>query len=111
MPALFRHTATTWLLLVVPYVLVLTGCQGCRFDSLVQRKKKSLDIDELEKKKKEQPKEDFEFQPLRILPDVTQDARAFVKPGHWITVRNQVRANNFDFQAELFTSATDSTSL
>src|SRR5688572_29622862 len=90
--------------------VTLVGCKGCRSTPIVQRKTKAPDIDELEKKKKEKekPKEDFEFKPPRVLPDDVGEVRALVKPGHWVTVRHNVKANNFDFQAELHTKSTDS---
>jgi hypothetical protein len=74
------------------------------------RSEKAPDLDELEKKKKEKekPKEDFEFKPPIIVPGDAEDIRSFVKPGHWVTTRHLIKANNFDFQAELQTSATDS---
>lgn len=105
-----RPHAALWVFVALVGSLFLTGCKGCRSNPIVQRKNKAPDIDELEKKKKEKekPKEDFEFKPPRVLPDEPGEMRSFVKPGHWVTVRNFVKANNFDFQAELHTKSTDS---
>src|SRR5688572_15043410 len=104
-----RFTPQVWILLALLCAVTLSGCKGCRPSPLVNRDdKKAPDLDELEKKKKEKPKEDFEFKPAVIVPGEEEETRSFVKPGHWITVRHIVKANNFDFQAELHTRATDS---
>lgn len=96
---------------VLVLILGITGCKGCLPDPLVQSDpNKATDIDEIEKKKKEKAKlkEDFEFQPAMVVPGELSESRSFVKPGHWVTVRHQVKANHFDYQADLFTRATDS---
>lgn len=105
----FRSSALLWFVVAVIGATALSGCNGCRPNPLVQRDEKTPDLDELEKKKKEKPKEDFEFQPMLVIPGEPEESRSFVKPGHWVVVRHLLKANNFDFQAELFTQATDST--
>jgi hypothetical protein len=102
-----RPSSALALLAALVCAICLSGCRGCSSGPIVERKGKAPDIDDLDKKKKEKPKEDFEFKMPRVLPDSEDETRAFVKPGHWVTVRNLIKANNFDFQAELYTSATD----
>lgn len=106
-----RSSPTYWLLLCLLAAFMLSGCNGCRPSPLVKRNDKAPDIDELEKKKKEKeiPKEDFEFKPPpMVIPGDAEDSRSFVKPGHWVTTRHLIKANHFDFQADLYTSSTDS---
>ncbi|MGE0759507.1 MAG: hypothetical protein AB7O38_20990 [Pirellulaceae bacterium] len=104
-----RRAIAIWLWVALAPLCVLSGCDGCRRNPLVERKDETPDIDDVEaKKKKEKPKEDFDFRPPRVLPDLAEVPRSFVKPGHWVTVRNYVRANNFDFQGELHATTTDS---
>ncbi|MBP88795.1 MAG: hypothetical protein CMJ64_19135 [Planctomycetaceae bacterium] len=91
-----------WLCLTMASVMLLTGCSGCKQDPLVERNKK---LEEERKKKK--PKEDFEFKLARTVPADDTVATPFVKPGHWMTVANEIKANNFNFQAELHTTSTD----
>lgn len=104
-PACFR-----WMLSLFLCTLILSGCKGCTNPLVTRDDKKASDLDELEKKKKEKekPKEDFEFKPATVVPGEQDEMRSFVKPGHWVTVQHQIKANNFDFQAELHTRATDS---
>lgn len=105
-----RTSLHLWMLLLLAGTLVLTGCKGCTNPLASRDDKKAPDLDELEKKKKEKekPKEDFEFKPATIVPGDADETRSFVKPGHWVTVQHEIKANNFDFQAELHTRATDS---
>lgn len=92
-----------WLGLALLATVMLPGCSGCRQDPLVERKRSLED----EEKKKEKPKEDFEFQIPHTVPTDESLAASWVKPGHWVTVAHDVKANNFNFQAELHTMATD----
>jgi hypothetical protein len=80
----------------------LTGCSGCRRDPLVERKKELE-----EEKKKAKRKDDFEIKSAVAVPSDGPLARPVAKPMHWTSVVHQVRANNFDFSAELHTAVTD----
>ena len=91
-----------WLCLALSSVILLTGCSGCKQDPLVKRNKKLED-----EKKKKKPKEDFEFKVAQTVPAEETVAAPFVKPGHWVTVAHEIKANNFNFQAELHTTSTD----
>jgi len=92
-----------WLCLALAAVTMISGCSGCNQDPLVKRKKTIED----EKKKKEKPKEDFELKLARTVPADDTIAAPLVKPGHWVTVANEIKANNFNFQADLYTTSTD----
>ncbi|MBC8355542.1 MAG: hypothetical protein H8E66_26490 [Planctomycetes bacterium] len=95
--------ATVWLCLAMTGVVLMTGCRGCNNDPLVERDKKLED----EEKKKKKPKDDFEFQLARTVPADDTLAAPLVKPGHWITVAHDLKANNRNVQAVLHTKATD----
>ena len=105
-----RTSLHLWMMCLLVCTIVLSGCKGCTNPLVSRDDKKAPELDELEKKKKERekPKEDFEFKPATIVPGDQDETRSFVKPGHWVTVQHQIKANNFDFQAELHTRATDS---
>lgn len=92
-----------WLCLSLAGVLLISGCSGCKQDPLVDRDKKKLE----EEKKKKKPKEDFVFKQARTVPADDTVAAPVVKPGHWITVAHEIKANNRDFNAELHTMVTD----
>ncbi len=92
-----------WLCLMLPSVVMLTGCSGCNNDPIVERDKKLED----EEKKKKKPEEDFEFQLAHTVPADDTLAAPLAKAGHWITVAHNLKANNRNVQAELRTSATD----
>jgi hypothetical protein len=87
----------------------LPGCGGCWGDPLA-RKKKLETLEEREKRKKElERKEDFEIELPIIVPGEPENAgRPMAKPGHWISVTHAVKANNFNFRAELQTAVTNS---
>lgn len=86
-----------WLLLL----LALPGCRGCRGDGLAENDKKS-DQQQLEK-----PKEDFQMPSCVTVPHDASFAFPTAKPGHWVTVRHEVVANNFDFSGELWTASSN----
>lgn len=84
--------------------LVLPGCRGCLqpdLDPAAQKKKED------EEKKKEKPKPDFEVGRLQVLLEDSGGTRNLVKPGHWMTTSQRMKANNFDFHAELESATTD----
>jgi hypothetical protein len=99
--------------LSVALVLCLTGCNGCvNQDPLVKRQEEDLEK-ELERKKKERekkPEEDFTFQEIRVQPNDFMKNRAkinYVKRGHWTTANQQIKANNFDAQADILAVTTN----
>ncbi len=83
----------------------LPGCSGCRPEDPVAKKKR--EDEEKKKKKKEKPKDDFEVARVTVQPSDPSSPQNLVKPGHWITAAQQMRANNFDFQAELESASVD----
>lgn len=91
-------------MLVVALVaaLAVPGCRGCfqSEDDTAAKKKE-------EEKKKEKPKPDFECGRLQILLRDEGSARNLVKAGHWMTAVQRMKANNFDFHAELESVAMD----
>jgi hypothetical protein len=73
----------------------------------VKRKKELDDIDK--KKEKKKRKEDFEMKVVKPVPsDGGNKVRPFAKPGHWLTTTHEIKANNFNFSAQLQTGVTDS---
>ena len=95
---------TFWTCAVLLLVTAVPGCSGCR-NPLVKRK---TTLDKLEDKKKLERKENFEIDlPLIVPGEEINAGRPMAKPGHWITVTHGIKANNFDFQAELHTAATN----
>ena len=82
----------------------MPGCRGCFQPDLdpAARKKK-----EDEEKKKEKPKPDFDVGRLQILLQDEGGTRNLVKAGHWMTASQRVKANNFDFHADLESAAND----
>ena len=95
-----------WLLLCITvFGVALPGCSGCR-KKVAQTAEE--EEEEKKKKKKKAPKKDFEVQELISYPHDPDQVQNFVKPGHWVTLMQRVRANNFDFQADLEVMTTDS---
>jgi hypothetical protein len=85
-------------------VMTVPGCGGCQSEDPVAKKKR--EDDEIKKKKqkdKEKIKEDFEFDSLISLPNEASLGLSDLsrgKPGHWVTLTQFVKANNFDYQAD-----------
>jgi hypothetical protein len=80
----------------------LPGCKGCLgFDPVAEREKKKKEAEEEAEKKKKKPKPDYEVLSLEV---VTRDAdvlQNLIKPGHWVSATQVMRANNFDVSADL----------
>jgi hypothetical protein len=78
------------------------GCGGCSRDPLAKKKaeeeKRKKEAEELEKKK---PKDPFEFGKLVVEPWDETTGAAAVKPGHWTSASQLMKANNEDFHGEL----------
>jgi len=79
-----------WLLLGC--LLFVAGCDGCRISKPVTDKPKD---------EEEEKKEDFESQELQVLPTDKNMAAYGAKPGHWYSLRHELKANQGDFQGEL----------
>jgi len=88
-----------WLLLAASIVVALPGCRGCWNEDPLARLRRE---EEEEKKKREKPKPDFEVGRPQLVPfDSSTQQLQFVKHGHWMGAVQPVKANNFDFQAEI----------
>ena len=101
-PLYFRWPQVLLALLVVATTVSLTGCGGCRdtTDPKQRAEEARKKLEEQRKKKKKKPKPDFEIDNLLPLP---QDDRPVqrLKPGHWLTARQAMRVNNFDFHGQV----------
>ena len=91
--------AVCGLILLLVVGLPGVGC-SCWKDPL--RRNSAETAEEIEKKKKEleekkKQKPDFEVERLSVLPYDDRVNRSFVKPGHWTSAQQVMRANNFDF--------------
>jgi hypothetical protein len=95
-----------------------SGCSGCRSPNAAAKKKaedekkaaedkEKSEEEELKRLKKKEEKPDYELAKLTSYPDDPDQVQNFVKPGHWVTMTEQLRANNFDMSAEFELSATD----
>ncbi len=77
----------------------LPGCSGCR--------PQASNTKDGEKKKEEKPKEDIESREIQILPTDENLAHYGAKPGHWIGLRHNLRANRADFKGEIVVFPTE----
>ncbi len=91
-----------WVLMAALVAVSLPGCRGCLPEDPLARLKRE---EEAEKKKREKPKPDFEVARPQMLPfDSGTLQQQFVKHGHWMMAVQPMKANNFDFQAEVESS-------
>lgn len=98
-----------WFLLACT-LLGITGCSGCRQETPQERiareqqEKEERERKEEERRKAEQAKKekkhDFEIKPLVSKPSELNVVRSLVKPGHWMTATQEMRANYFDWAGE-----------
>lgn len=86
--------------------LTAPGCT-CNKTASTAAKKKAEEEEAKKKLKKQKAKPDFEITALTTYPDDPDNVQNFVKPGHWVTITQKMRANNFDFQADYELGATD----
>jgi hypothetical protein len=104
--AAFRFTSYGLLLAMsLSATIALPGCNGCRKTKSAAQKKAEEEEELLKQKQKRKP--DFEIYSQRTYPTDPDQAQNFVKPGHWVTLMQQLQANNFDFQANIELTATD----
>ncbi len=107
-PKPFRVTAAALLLALVPFALTLPGCSGCwKADPAAQKKKEEEERKRKEEEEKKKP--DFEIGRLRVQPDDPLLNTYEVKPGHWVSTTQELRANNFNFPGELLSRTTNRT--
>jgi hypothetical protein len=101
-PATLR--ALPWIrwCLVGTLLLLVSGCSGCRPQATAKKKQ-----DAAKKAEAEKPKEEIESRELRVLPTDENLAAYGIKPGHWISVRHELKANRADFKGELSLASTD----
>jgi hypothetical protein len=88
-------------------VLTLPGCGGCRQAAKPATDKEKEKLAEEARKKKPPPKPDFERLELSAQPGRRKGPTKAIKPGHWVAASVQTKANNFDWNGELDTAATD----
>ncbi|MBW3599627.1 MAG: hypothetical protein KY475_20435 [Planctomycetes bacterium] len=110
------HTHPPWapwrgaisLLLGAVLLVSLPGCRGCLgIDPVAERERKKKEAEEAAEKKKKKPKPDFEVANLQLTTADEQVLQNLVKPGHWTSASQVMRANNFDFPADLESSTVD----
>lgn len=87
----------------------LPGCGGCTGEDPIARKRREIEEERKKKQKeKEKPKPDFEMGQLRIQPSDGGADKSLVKPGHWVAATTLMKANNFDFPADLESATVNS---
>ena len=91
--------------LAILFCIPIAGCGGCQGNR--DQEKKDEKEKEKEKKTKEKPKRDFEIGRPRIEPHDGTFVQNAVKPGHWVSVTQRMKANNFDFLGQLHSATTD----
>ena len=74
-------------------LLLSAGCSGCRRDQ--------KPADKADQQQEEARKPDFQSKDLRVLPSDDTLAVQAVKPGHWFSVRQELKSNRSDFYGEL----------
>ncbi len=80
------------ILLALLLPVALAGCDGCRL-----RKR-----DPTTPPKKPEPQvADFQAKELRVLPTDTTTVLQTIKPGHWLSVQQELKSNRADFYGEL----------
>ena len=101
---------SAWTVAVLLVVVGVPGCTGCWQGPGVQRKKELETLEDRKKRKEKLArKENFEIELPIIVPGEPGNAgRPMAKPGHWISVTHAIKANNFNFNAELGTAVTNS---
>lgn len=91
-------------LLLVLGLLSLPGCRGCRVEPEDDPAAQQAEDEAREEDKKPPP--DFEIEQLTLQP-ADRAANLWIKPGHWVSVSQEMTANNFDFLGQLEVSVVD----
>jgi len=108
-PSKLKHAFTLAIAFLMAVVLVTSP--GC---SCFQKPKTAAELaeekrkKEEEEKKKKKPKPNFEISRPEVLPAAAGPATYHVKPGHWASTRQEMIANNFEFNAEIYSAVTES---
>jgi hypothetical protein len=96
-------TTALMICLAVLMAISMPGCGGCfNQDPLAQREENKK-----KKKKKEKPKPDFEIGSVRTVPRDDTSVRNLVKAGHWMSATQPMKANNYDFKADIESASTN----
>ena len=92
-----------WVVLTV-CGLGMSGCGGCQNNSQTARQQKK---ESQKRADQEDAKDEFEFGNPQMLPGEILVRRNAVKPGHFHTVSQSIKANHADYQADLVTGSVD----
>ena len=80
---------------------MLSGCRGCRRDDQTAEEKKEEKEKDGKEKEEKKPKPRFEFLATHSQPVSDIRQRTMVKPGHWVTTSQQIRANLENFNGQM----------
>ena len=106
------------LALAVLSLITLPGCSGCRSDvnkpkTAAEKKKEEEEKEKAKKKKlaeqekkKEKPKPNYQSAEARVRPTDQSKQPQRAKPGHWFSVSQTFKANNFEFRGDLVRAPT-----
>ena len=97
------------LLLVCLSALTVPGCGGCSQDEITQAEREAKEKKRLEELAEERAERKPPFENTRaiVLPSDPNMGIGGVKPGHWVSTIQRMRANHFDFVGELETGVVD----
>ena len=101
-----KFSSYLWVVLVLPG-LAVTGCGGCQNSSQTARQKQKTEAQQRAEDEQEAKKDEFEFGNPQMLPGEFLVRRNAVKPGHFHTVSQSLKANHADYQADLVTGSVD----
>ncbi|HEV3417214.1 MAG TPA: hypothetical protein VG056_10385 [Pirellulales bacterium] len=105
-----RPGTAFWILLLLLVTVPLSGCGGCSGDSdadqAAKAKSEKKKKDDEQKKKEEEKKKDFEISEANVEPFDPDKPLPSVKPGHWFSVSQAMKTNNFDFVGEMASDLT-----
>ena len=102
-PTTSRRSLRVTLLISLTIALCATlpGCSGCGKSDPAAKK------DDKEEKKKKEKKPPFEIARPKIQPSDKSIPLFYVKPGHWASVTQTMKANDYNFTGELYSASTD----
>ncbi|MBI82939.1 MAG: hypothetical protein CMJ81_07065 [Planctomycetaceae bacterium] len=67
----------------------------------------NADKEQTQEEKKKEPKKDVEIDRPKIDPSDENTNLYYAKPGHWVSVTQKMKANNFDFNGEIQSTTVD----